>query len=175
MIVADLDTVPPKLDGQFDLIVYGDILEHLKRPEKVLSELNRYLRPTGKIIVSVPNFVHLFVRLNILIGRFEYMERGILDRTHLRFFTLKTFRKFLANAGLSVEELAVTPVPLLLVVPADRPTARVVARRLGDHGRAAVDHDRRRAGGDRIGVLQPQCAAVHRPCAGVAVARPGKV
>jgi hypothetical protein len=65
----------------------------------------------------VPNFVHLFVRLNILVGRFEYMDRGILDRTHLRFFTLASFERFLAQAGLTVEELLVTPAPLPLLVP----------------------------------------------------------
>lgn len=117
MIVADLDKEIPELEGPFDVVVYGDILEHLKNPVEVFSRLNRHLSTTGKIIVSVPNFVHLFVRLNILFGRFEYMERGILDRTHLRFFTLKTFRKFLSDAGLVVEEVAATPVPLLLVVP----------------------------------------------------------
>jgi 2-polyprenyl-3-methyl-5-hydroxy-6-metoxy-1,4-benzoquinol methylase len=117
MIVADLDKEIPELEGPFDVVVYGDILEHLKSPAEVFSGLNRYVSPTGKIIVSVPNFVHLFVRLNILVGRFEYMERGILDRTHLRFFSLKTFRKFLSDAGLVVEEVVATPVPLPLVVP----------------------------------------------------------
>jgi len=117
MIVADLDKELPKLAGQFDVIVYADILEHLKNPMGVCLALNRYLTPNGKIIISLPNFVHLFVRLNILIGRFEYMERGILDRTHLWFFTLKTMRQFLEDADLIVEKLWATPVPLLHVVP----------------------------------------------------------
>jgi 2-polyprenyl-3-methyl-5-hydroxy-6-metoxy-1,4-benzoquinol methylase len=117
MIVADLDRQLPVLEGRFDVIVYGDILEHLRNPMEVCVQLNRYLSPAGQIIVSVPNFVHLFVRLNVLIGRFEYMDRGILDRTHLRFFTLKTFREFLSAAGLTVKEMIATPVPLLLVVP----------------------------------------------------------
>ena len=117
MIVADLDKEIPELESQFDVIVYGDILEHLKNPAEVLSRLNRHVTLSGKVIVSVPNFVHLFVRLNILFGRFEYMERGILDRTHLRFFSLNTFRRFLSGAGLVVEEVVATPVPLLLLVP----------------------------------------------------------
>lgn len=117
VIVADLDKESPRLKGQFDVIVYGDILEHLKNPKQALRELNRYLLPNGKIIVSVPNIVHLFVRINVLVGRFEYMERGILDRTHLRFFTLKTFRELLSDAEVTVEELAVAPVQLLLLVP----------------------------------------------------------
>jgi hypothetical protein len=59
----------------------------------------------------------LWVRLHLLAGRFEYADRGILDRTHLRFFTRRTFVALLAEAGLEVEEFAVTPVPLPLVVP----------------------------------------------------------
>jgi len=55
------------LTGQFDVIVYGDILEHLRNPLEVLVGFNRQLSPSGKVIVSVPNFVHLFVRLNILL------------------------------------------------------------------------------------------------------------
>jgi 2-polyprenyl-3-methyl-5-hydroxy-6-metoxy-1,4-benzoquinol methylase len=117
MIVADLDQEFPSLNDQFDVIVYGDILEHLKRPEVLLTNLNKHLTPSGFVIASAPNFAHLFVRLNILLGRFEYMERGILDQTHLRFFTQKSFRKLLEQAGLKVERLLATPVPLPLIVP----------------------------------------------------------
>lgn len=117
MIQADLDEQLPELSGQFDVIVYGDILEHLKNPMVVLRDLNRYLRPGGTVIVSVPNFVHLWVRLNVLVGRFRYAERGILDRTHVRFFTMASFRSFLGHAGLQVDDVVATPVPLLLAVP----------------------------------------------------------
>jgi 2-polyprenyl-3-methyl-5-hydroxy-6-metoxy-1,4-benzoquinol methylase len=117
MIVADLDNEPPKLKGQFDVIVYGDILEHLKMPGALQMSLNKYLKPDGFVVISVPNIAHLFVRLNLLFGRFEYMERGILDRTHLRFLTRKTFRRLLEEMGLEVEQLLATPVPLLLIVP----------------------------------------------------------
>jgi len=117
LIVADLDGPLPQLPGLYDVIVYGDVLEHLKNPRAVFTGLNQALRPGGRIIVSIPNIVHLFVRLNVLVGRFEYMDRGILDRTHLRFFTLASFRRFLHEAGLQIEQLAVTPVPLPLIVP----------------------------------------------------------
>jgi len=120
MIVADLDKPLPALNGTFDIIVYGDILEHLRNPLEVFKGFNRYLRPNGKVIVSVPNFAHLWVRLNLLFGRFDYADRGILDRTHLRFFTLRSFRDFLHAAGLEVEDIATTPVPLLLLVPERR-------------------------------------------------------
>jgi SAM-dependent methyltransferase len=117
MIVADLDKPLPLLNGEFDIIVYGDILEHLRSPLEVFKGFNRSLRPDGKVIVSVPNVAHLWVRLNLLLGRFDCADRGILDRTHLRFFTLRSFRDFLRDGGLEVEEIVATPLPLLLLVP----------------------------------------------------------
>ena len=118
MIVADLDKPLPPLNGQFDVIVYGDILEHLRNPMEVFTGFNRCLRPEGQVIVSVPNVAHLWVRLNLLVfGRFQYANRGILDRTHLRFFTLSSFRRFLSEAGLECDRIVGTPVPLFLVVP----------------------------------------------------------
>jgi 2-polyprenyl-3-methyl-5-hydroxy-6-metoxy-1,4-benzoquinol methylase len=117
MIVADLDKPLPELNGQFDVIVYGDILEHLRNPMEVFTGFNRSLRPEGQVIVSVPNMAHLWVRLNLLIGRLPYADRGILDRTHLRFFTLTSFRRFLREAGLECDRIVGTPVPLFLAVP----------------------------------------------------------
>ena len=117
VIVADLDEAAPRLDGPFDAIVYGDVLEHLGDPLPVLVALNRCLAPGGRVIVSVPNVAHVWIRLGLLLGRWDYADRGILDRTHLRFFTKQSFARFLGDAGLDVEELAATPVPLPLVVP----------------------------------------------------------
>ena len=117
MLVADLDRELPALEGRFEAIVYGDILEHLRDPARVLCELNRALSPSAAAIISVPNVAHLWMRLSLAAGRFEYGERGILDRTHLRFFTWRSFRAFLAAAGLRVERMTATPVPLYQVVP----------------------------------------------------------
>jgi 2-polyprenyl-3-methyl-5-hydroxy-6-metoxy-1,4-benzoquinol methylase len=117
VVVADLDAAPPLLSGPFDAIVYGDVLEHLSDPLATLVALNRTAAPGATVIVSVPNVAHLWVRLSLLAGRFDYADRGILDRTHLRFFTRRTLRAFLASAGLGLRELLVTPVPLPLVVP----------------------------------------------------------
>jgi SAM-dependent methyltransferase len=117
VIIADLDEAAPRLEGVFDVIVYGDVLEHLADPLPVLVALNRSLAPGGRVIVSVPNVAHLWVRLSLLLGRWEYADRGILDRTHVRFFTRRSFARLLGDAGLDLEELVATPVPLPLVVP----------------------------------------------------------
>ena len=117
VVVADLEAAPPLLDGPFEAIVYGDVLEHLSEPRTALVALNRTLAPGGTAIVSVPNVAHLWMRLSLMLGRFDYADRGILDRTHLRFFTRRTFVAFLRDAGLTVVELRVTPVPLPVVVP----------------------------------------------------------
>jgi len=117
VIVADLDEAAPRIEGAFAAIVYGDVLEHLGDPLPVLVALNRSLAPGGCVIVSVPNVAHLWVRLSLLLGRWDYAERGILDRTHLRFFTRRSFLRFLGDAGLDLEELITTPVPLPLLVP----------------------------------------------------------
>jgi 2-polyprenyl-3-methyl-5-hydroxy-6-metoxy-1,4-benzoquinol methylase len=117
VIVADLDEATPRLTGLFDAIVYGDVLEHLSDPLPVLVALDRSLAPEGRVLVSVPNIAHLWVRLSLLLGRWDYADRGILDRTHLRFFTRRSFVRFLADAGLDIEELLATPVPLPQVVP----------------------------------------------------------
>ena len=118
VIVADLAEAAPKLSGPFDVIIYGDVLEHLADPLSTLLAVNQSLAPGGLVVVSVPNVAHLWVRLSLLAGRFEYTDRGILDRTHLRFFTRRTLLVLLAQAGLAVDALHLTPVPLPLVVPA---------------------------------------------------------
>jgi 2-polyprenyl-3-methyl-5-hydroxy-6-metoxy-1,4-benzoquinol methylase len=117
MITANLDREIPALEGQFDAIVYADVLEHLVDPLRVLSEIDRHLAPEGLVILSVPNVAHLYIRLLLLCGRFDYVDRGILDRTHLRFFTARSLRSLLANAGLVIERFTATPVPLYQVLP----------------------------------------------------------
>jgi SAM-dependent methyltransferase len=117
MLVADLNREIPVLDGEFDAVVCGDVLEHLADPSAVLAALLGSLTSGGDVIVSVPNVAHLWVRLALLAGRFDYADRGILDRTHLRFFTRRTLDALLRGAGLDTVRRAATPVPLYLVVP----------------------------------------------------------
>ena len=117
MLVADLDDEIPALHGAFDAIVYGDVLEHLVDPLRVLVELDRSLGPSGFVIISVPNIAHLWIRLLLLVGRFDYLDRGILDQSHLRFFTERSLRAMLADAGLSIERFTATPAPLYQILP----------------------------------------------------------
>lgn len=117
VVVSDLNQQVPSVRGPFGAIVYGDVLEHLVAPEAVFQRLNESLAEDGMVIVSMPNVAHLWVRLCLLVGRFDYTSRGILDETHLRFFTLKTFRQFLRRTQLHVEEFMPIPAPLFLAVP----------------------------------------------------------
>ncbi len=117
MITANLNREIPEVQGPFDAILYGDILEHLIDPLRMLVELDRSLAPDGFVIISVPNIAHLYIRLLLLLGRFDYIDRGILDNTHLRFFTARSLRALIADAGLVIERFTATPAPLYQVLP----------------------------------------------------------
>ena len=85
----------------------------------VLQRLCRhYLRPGASVIISLPNVAHWYMRLTLLLGRFNYAERGLLDRTHLRFFTLKTASDLCRQNGIAIQETSATPTPLPLIHPA---------------------------------------------------------
>ena len=118
MITVNLGRWVPDPGGPFDVIVYADVLEHLADPLRVLVELNHSLRDDGSIVISVPNIAHFYIRLLLLFGRFDYIDRGILDHTHLRFFTERSLLAMLADAGLSVSRFTATPAPLYQVLPA---------------------------------------------------------
>ena len=89
-------------DGYFDCIVCADVLEHTRDPWEVLRKLRRVLDPKGVLIVSLPNLRHFKPLYVLLMNRFEYEASGILDRTHLRFFTLHTMRQMLRESGYEI-------------------------------------------------------------------------
>jgi SAM-dependent methyltransferase len=102
----------------FDVIVAGDVLEHLPRPEDLLSALKPLLKPDGRLLVSLPNVANVTVRASLLLGRFPYADRGILDRTHLRFYTRASARRLLGESGFGVRWEAATAMPVELALPA---------------------------------------------------------
>ena len=99
----------------YNAVILGDVLEHLSAPETVLQKLVNLHPSSSFFMISVPNVANLWVRLNLLFGVFDYADRGILDRTHLRFFTRKTLTAMLKNVGLDIVSIQVTPIPLELV------------------------------------------------------------
>jgi 2-polyprenyl-3-methyl-5-hydroxy-6-metoxy-1,4-benzoquinol methylase len=118
---ADLEQgiggVIQQLDGKrFDRVLLLDVLEHLRKPEVILRQTHEVLKRDGLLIVSLPNIANIYIRLMLLLGRFDYSERGILDKTHLRFFTKKTARRLLESNGYSIVEEAETVIPLELVL-----------------------------------------------------------
>jgi predicted TPR repeat methyltransferase len=118
-IVGDLlDGLRGPWDGPFDVIVAGDILEHLPDPEVALDVLRPLVAKGGRLLASVPNVANVTVRLHVLAGRFDYRDRGILDRTHLRFFTRKTARRLFESHGYAVVSETPTAMPVELAVPA---------------------------------------------------------
>lgn len=117
VLVSTIDDAPEDFLRDHSAVVCGDVLEHLPDPDRTLSRLVALQRPGSRFIVSVPNVANIWVRLNLLFGRFDYTDRGILDRTHLRFFTRRSFIGFLSRSGLAVQRVSVTPIPLDLVSP----------------------------------------------------------
>lgn len=97
---------------RFDFVLLQDILEHLHAPEKLLQACKEVLHPYGLVLVSLPNVANITVRASLLLGRFEYTERGILDRTHLRFFTRGTARRFVQENGFEVIDHQMSVMPI---------------------------------------------------------------
>jgi 2-polyprenyl-3-methyl-5-hydroxy-6-metoxy-1,4-benzoquinol methylase len=102
----------------FDAVVCADVLEHLARPEDLLVRIHGWLRDGGTLLVSLPNVANVTVRAALAFGRFTYADRGILDRTHLRFYTRRTAVALLEGAGFAVRDVAATAMPYELAVPA---------------------------------------------------------
>ena len=94
------ENIPEK---SVDCFVYGDVLEHLINPWQVLQNHVKFLKDDGVIIACIPNVQHYTLLVDLLRGKWEYQDQGLLDRTHLRFFTLESIQKLFQNAGLKVD------------------------------------------------------------------------
>jgi len=105
LIIGDVENLKlPFESGYFDCIVYGEILEHLKDPWKVLREHAYYLKKKGLCIASIPNIAHYSIIKGLLNDIWEYKPSGILDEAHLRFFTLEGIKGMFKDAGYVVEQ-----------------------------------------------------------------------
>jgi len=114
--VADVERgLPDEVGEGYDVVIAADVIEHVRNPDELLADLAGRMDPTGTIIASVPNFGHWYPRLRTVAGLFDYDQRGILDRTHVRFFTRRSFRRALANTGLvtTAESYAGLPLDVL--------------------------------------------------------------
>jgi predicted TPR repeat methyltransferase len=128
-LVADLTLgLPSDLDGQYDVVIAGDVLEHLVDPARLMREVAAQLAPGGELIVSVPNVAHWYPRTRMALGLFGYDRRGPLDSTHLRFFTKRTLRAFVARTGFDVVEEDSTPVPVNVVTSRRGPVLGLAER-----------------------------------------------
>lgn len=105
VLVADLDSaelVGLEQLGRFDVVIAADVLEHLTHPEHALALARKVIAPTGYLLTSIPNVAHGSVRLALLAGRFPYGDLGLLDETHVRFFTRSSMTGLLSSAGFDV-------------------------------------------------------------------------
>jgi 2-polyprenyl-3-methyl-5-hydroxy-6-metoxy-1,4-benzoquinol methylase len=138
VFTEDLDD-PHSLDAlegeKFDVITLVDVLEHLQHPEALLQRLKPLLLDEGQVLISIPNIAHSSVRLELLNGRFDYETAGILDATHLKFFTAESVRGLLAEAGFAVNDIDYTwhdlpdeVITRYLKAAGLEPTAAAVAR-----------------------------------------------
>jgi 2-polyprenyl-3-methyl-5-hydroxy-6-metoxy-1,4-benzoquinol methylase len=123
VIVGTAEDAMEAMNEKFDVIVFADVLEHFVHPEDVLSQARTLLAPGGRVVISIPNVAHLSVRLQLLMGSFNYTDRGILDRTHLHFYTKKTLQEMIVGAGLDTIYIGATPAPVEEVLPVLRKIA----------------------------------------------------
>lgn len=133
---ADLSLIKEKIGKQiFDYLVFADILEHTVDPLSILKEYLSFLKDGGYVIVSFPNTVVWINRIMFLFGRFEYTDTGIMDKDHIRFFTFKTAKWLLKEAGCSIIKVDYIPYFVRLTQP--------VIKKILLRGQRAEDTNRR--------------------------------
>jgi 2-polyprenyl-3-methyl-5-hydroxy-6-metoxy-1,4-benzoquinol methylase len=107
----------PEATHVFDFVLLLDVIEHLISPEKFVLQLRQSssINQNTEVIATTGNVAFFPIRLNLLFGQFEYQDRGILDRTHTRLFTAKSFKKLFENAGFEIIEMQGVPAPFPLI------------------------------------------------------------
>lgn len=114
VVIADLETVS-RLPKNLDAVVLADVLEHLRDSSTLLRLVRESLAQRGRCFISVPNVANFSVRAQLLFGSFSYQDRGILDRTHVRFYTVRSILDELRRAGFRVITIRSSSVPLRIV------------------------------------------------------------
>ncbi len=110
---ADLNQgIPPEVGSDFDLVLAADVLEHLSDPAALMDQIRDVLAPDGTVIFCVPNIAHWYPRFRVTLGMFDYDQRGILDSTHLRFFTRRSIKKLIEREGFTVRRIEPVGLPL---------------------------------------------------------------
>jgi len=110
-IVGDLNELGTwkkiRLQAPYDIVFASSVLEHLPRPEATLQKISAVLKPKGRLIATTGNVAWWRQRLSALLGKFDYEDYGIMDRTHLRFFTYFTFQKLITGAGFKIKSVSI--------------------------------------------------------------------
>lgn len=110
-----------------DAVVAGDVLEHLIDPRRMLRLIFEALPPGGVLLLSVPNVANVTVRIGLLLGRWDYGDRGILDRTHRTFFTRRSLCSLLRDHGFEISTEVTSPIPMQLALAGWPRFARLLA------------------------------------------------
>jgi len=100
---------------KFDYILLGDVIEHVRNPKDLIQHVGKSLKPRGHIIVSTGNIAIWFYRLSLMLGRFNYGPRGILDNTHVHLYTIRTFKQLIMSAGFHITDISYTNLPFELI------------------------------------------------------------
>lgn len=109
---ANLDEgIPSSVGTGYDVVIAGDVLEHVRHPDLLLGQIREVLAPGGLALVSIPNFSHWYPRFRVLAGRFDYDDQGILDRGHVRFFTRRSFERLVRRSGMRINRTESIGVP----------------------------------------------------------------
>lgn len=104
-----------ELGREFDCIIIADVIEHIRNASTLLYSIKKYLKPEGRLIISTGNIAIWFYRLSLLIGRFKYASRGILDETHVKLYTLDTFKDLIISSGFRIINIKYTAIPFELI------------------------------------------------------------
>jgi glycosyltransferase involved in cell wall biosynthesis len=111
-VLGDLeDGIPASAGSGFDIVIAADVIEHVTHPSRLLRQMADVVAGTGEILISTPNIGHWYPRVRVASGLFDYDRRGILDETHLRFFSRRSLVRALSASGMEILEMRYTGLP----------------------------------------------------------------